>query len=200
LISKRVGIYAGTFDPVHEGHLKFAEEALNRCGLNKVFFLVEPRPRRKQGVKALEHREAMVRLAITGHAKFGMIMLEQANFNVEETLPKLQALFEGAQLYMLMGEDVFAHLNGWPHVEDLLTASSFIVGVRSGDEIKMKRYLHVLEKIRGLKFDASFLATEKQDISSSKIRLALKRGHEPKGLLPQIGDYIRQHKLYVSEE
>src|SRR5688572_16122728 len=110
-MSKRVGIYAGTFDPVHVGHMAFAEQALEACNLDKIFFLVEPRPRRKQGVRALEHREAMVRLATAKNDKYGVIQLEQTNFSVEETLPKLQALFEGAELHFLMGEDVFAHLN-----------------------------------------------------------------------------------------
>lgn len=198
-MTQKVGIYAGTFDPVHEGHLAFAHQAISECGLDKIFFLVEPRPRRKQGVRALEHREAMVRLAIAGQDQFGMIVLEQANFSVEETLPKLQALFEGAKLYMLMGEDVFAHLNGWPHVEDLLKASNFIVGIREGDEAKMDRYLHTVEKTRGIKFDASFLVTEQQEVSSSKIRLALKRRQNPTGLLPETAVYIKENRLYTSE-
>src|SRR5690606_21472182 len=149
---KRVGIYAGTFDPVHEGHLAFAEQALKLCKLDKIYFLVEPRPRRKQGVKALEHREAMLRLAVADYDKFGMIMLEQINFSVEETLPKLQSLFKGARLFMLMGEDVFAHLNSWPHVEELLGASSFIIGIRKDDRTKMEKQLKNLEKTRGIKF------------------------------------------------
>ncbi|MCA9332160.1 adenylyltransferase/cytidyltransferase family protein, partial [Candidatus Saccharibacteria bacterium] len=51
---KKVGIYAGSFDPIHKGHIALAEQAIQQCGQDKVFFMVEPRPRRKQGVKALE--------------------------------------------------------------------------------------------------------------------------------------------------
>jgi nicotinate-nucleotide adenylyltransferase len=126
-MNKRVGIYAGTFDPIHEGHLAFAKQALQTSTLDKIFFLVEPRPRRKQGVRALEHREAMVRLAVADNPCLGIIQLEHSNFTVEETLPKLQALFEGAELHFLMGEDVFAHLNAWPNVNELLASSSFII-------------------------------------------------------------------------
>ena len=197
-LSSKVGIYAGTFDPVHKGHIAFALQAQKECKLDKIFFLVEPRPRRKQGVRALEHREVMVRLALEPHKKFGSITLEHANFSVEQTLPKLQALFEGAELTFLMGEDVFAHLNRWPHVDELLRSSSFIVGVRKNDEQKMKHSLKQLEKTRGAKFNVTFLTSAAQTIASSKIRLALKRGHEPHGLLPETRDYINQHRLYVS--
>lgn len=193
---KRVGIYAGTFDPIHEGHLAFARSATNQCGLDKVFFLVEPRPRRKQGVRALEHREAMVRLVIAGDDNFGMILLEQSSFSVEETLPKLRALYSGAELYMLLGEDVFAHLNSWPHIEELLEQCGFIVGIRKGDKAKMQKHLRDLQKARGITFDTSFIETDKQDISSSKIRLALKRGIKPNGMIAETADYITEHGLY----
>lgn len=193
---KRVGIYAGTFDPIHAGHIAFAKQALVDCRLDKLFFLVEPRPRRKQGVRALEHREAMVRLAIAENKHLGIIQLEQTNFSVEETLPKLRALFEGAELHFLMGEDVFAHLNAWPHVNDLLSSSSFIVGIRKNDELKMKHVLERLQKTRGVKFDVSFIETAQHAISSSNIRLALKRDTDPHGLLSETTDYIRQNGLY----
>ena len=200
MTSKKVGIYAGTFDPIHEGHLAFAGSALTNHGLDKIFFLVEPRPRRKQGVRALEHREAMVRLATAENDRFGMIVLEQASFSVEDTLPKLRSLFEGAQLNMLMGEDVFAHLHSWPHVEELLKSVNFIVGIRAGDEAKMRSRLKTLEKTRGIEFETSFVVTDKQTVSSSQIRLSLKRGQTPQGLPEGLLPYIRQHNLYSPNE
>lgn len=199
-MTKRIGIYSGTFDPIHAGHIAFAQQALDRAKLDKLFFLVEPRPRRKQGVRALEHREAMVRLALHSNKHFGMVQLEQANFSVEETLPKLRALFEGAQLYFLMGEDVFSHLSRWPHINDLLSSSSFIVGTRKQDEVAMRDVLKELQKTRGAIFDVSFIETDQQNVASTKIRLAFKRGKEPVGLLPETASYIQRNGLYVTEE
>lgn len=199
-MTKRIGIYSGTFDPVHAGHIAFARQALERAGLDKLFFLVEPRPRRKQGVRALEHREAMVRLALKNYEELGIIQLEQASFSVEETLPKLRALFEGAQLYFLMGEDVFSHLSRWPHINDLLSSSNFIVGTRKQDEVAMREVLNELQKTRGAKFDVLFIETDQQDVASSKIRLAFKHGNEPFGLLPETADYIGENGLYATEE
>lgn len=198
--SKKIGIYSGTFDPVHEGHISFAEEALKRCGLDKVFFLAEPRPRRKQGVRALEHREAMLTLAVKDNPRLGMIRLEQAHFSVEGTLPKLQARFEGAQMHFMMGEDVFAHLNSWPHVEDLLRNSRFIVGIREGDESQVRDVLHGIQKARGIRFAAELLVTQQHEVASTKIRLAYKRGRQPKGVTPEVGEYIEANKLYAASE
>src|SRR5688572_27140829 len=105
----KIGIYSGTFDPIHLGHVAFAKEALKQCGLEKVYFLVEPRPRRKQGVKALEHRQAMVELAIAKEPALGSIILDHARFSVRQTLPVLQARFEGSEIVFLMGDDMLAH-------------------------------------------------------------------------------------------
>jgi nicotinate-nucleotide adenylyltransferase len=199
-MNKRVGIYAGTFDPIHEGHLAFAKQALQTSTLDKIFFLVEPRPRRKQGVRALEHREAMVRLAVADNPCLGIIQLEHSNFTVEETLPKLQALFEGAELHFLMGEDVFAHLNAWPNVNELLASSSFIIGIRKNDEKKTVQVLKKLEKTRGIKFKTDIIVTQHHEITSSNIRLALKRGQIPSGLIPEISNYLKENKLYSSTQ
>lgn len=199
-LTKRVGVYSGTFDPIHSGHIAFAEQALVETKLDKLFFLVEPRPRRKQGVRALEHREAMVKLAIAEFDSFGSIQLEQSSFTVEETLPKLKALFKGADLHFLMGEDVFSHLNNWPNVDELLVSSSFIVGIRKHDEAKMRLVLEQLQKTRGLKFKVNFIITENHNVSSTNIRLSYKRGTTPKGIIAETEDYIKENGLYVTEE
>jgi nicotinate-nucleotide adenylyltransferase len=197
-MSKKVGIYAGTFDPVHEGHVAFAREALEQCGLDKVYFLVEPRPRRKQGVRALEHRIQMVQLAVKDEKGLGTIVVEHDRFSVEKTLPRLRALFEGAELHMLMGEDVVRHVIEWPHVEDLLDATSFIIGIREGDEVEVHKRLQKLQELRAAKFKFSIFVPSNYQYTSSKIRLSLKRGHEPGGLSPQVRAYIKSHGLYTS--
>lgn len=191
-----MGIYAGTFDPVHEGHIAFARQAITACGLDKVFFLVEPRPRRKQGVRALEHREAMVRLAIANEVRFGIIQLEQTHFSVEATLPKIQALFEGAEIHFLMGEDIIKHLNDWPHVEELLQNSSFIVGIRKGEAPKVRGVLAHIKKVRNLSFPFKLITTEQSTVSSSKIRLDYKKGKAPAGVSLEVADYIEKNGLY----
>jgi nicotinate-nucleotide adenylyltransferase len=195
---KRVGILAGTFDPVHDGHLAFAHQALKECGLDKIFFLVEPRPRRKQGVKALEHRLQMVQLAIKDESKFGTIMLEQTRFSVTETLPVLKELFKGAQMNLLFGDDVLNHLAQWPHVDQLVRDVSFIIGVRQHTPHDVESHLQNLQRTRGLKLHYSLFVSTAPRLSSSYIRASIKHGHRPHGLQDAVRAYISENGLYSS--
>ncbi len=194
---KKIGIYAGTFDPIHNGHLAFAQAALD-AGLEKVMFVVEPRPRRKQGVRALEHRVAMVQLAIRDNPRMGSIILEQARFTPHETMPLLQNRFKGYELVLLFGEDVIAHIAHWPHIDELVASVSLMVAARQGDEATLNELFKTLETTRRLAFRYRFVDPKCPDISSSKIRLALKQRQQPPDISPEVWSYIRSHRLYVS--
>lgn len=193
---KKIGIYSGTFDPVHEGHISFALETAKKAGLDKVFFLPEPRPRRKQGVKALEHRVEMVKLAIKDYKNLGVIVLEQARFTPHETLPVLQARFEGAELYMLMGEDMLDHLADWPHVDELVSGVSFIIGLRKRHSQEVEEIISSMMKTRALQLQYRLVETSNSKISSSTVRTALRRGKKMDGVNPEVWDYIVSNSLY----
>ena len=193
---KKIGIFSGTFDPVHTGHVSFAREALKRYELDKIFFLVEPRPRRKQGVKAFEHRVDMVKLALKDEARMGSIVLKQARFTPHETLPVLQARFKGAQLYMLMGEDMLNHLAHWPHVADLVGTVRFIIGRRHKSAQEISQLFDILQQTRGLNFQYDIFRANDSDISSSKVRNAVRKGQASAAIHPAVARYIKRHKLY----
>lgn len=197
-MKSRIGIYSGTFDPVHDGHIAFAKAALGESKLDKIFFLVEPRPRRKQGVKAFEHRTEMVRLAIKNEHSLGSIVLNQQRFTPADTLPLLTERFRGAELHMIMGDDMLDHLASWPHVEFLLKAVNFIISVRQSDEKKIHKIVKNLEKTRGLKFNYQIIANSFPEVSSSKIKQALRSGKEPEGLSRSVLNYIKKNGLYTS--
>lgn len=193
----KIGVFAGTFDPVHDGHIAFAKEAL-RCGLEKVMFLPEPRPRRKQGVRALEHRIRMVQLAIAGEAQCGTIMLEQARFTPHETLPVLQARFPDHKLVLLFGDDVISHIAGWPHLTSLVDSAELLIASRHADAAKLQATLRILEQTRNLKFKHQIIHPQRVEITSSAIRLNLKYNRPVIGLPPAVADYVSKHKLYSS--
>lgn len=193
----KIGILAGTFDPVHAGHLAFAQAAITECGLDRIFFLAEPSPRRKQGVKSLQHRTEMVQLALAQHDQFGTIILNQTQFSVEETLPVLQARFAGARLYMLLGEDVLGHLTSWPHVRQLIESVEFVIGVRTQTHAKaVNDLIKNIEETRGLSFKHHIITSEIPGVSSSKVRMRLRRGQVPAGVPQSVLEYIRAHQLY----
>ena len=196
-MTHRVGIFSGTFDPIHDGHIAFARQALKEYGLDKIFFMVEPRPRRKQGVKASEHRQRMVELAIKREPAFGSIILEQDRFTAHQTLPVLNARFKGAELCMLMGDDMLRHLADWPHVDELLKGVSFIIGLRKDSPKAVESRLRALERARDLTLRYKVFQAEHSEYASSRIRMAYKYGRPPEGLDPAVQKYIETQGLYA---
>jgi nicotinate-nucleotide adenylyltransferase len=193
---KKVGIYSGTFDPVHEGHLAFARDAIEQCGLDKVFFLVEPRPRRKQGVRAQEHRVAMVQLAVQEDARLGSIDLKQPRFTVTETLPVLRERFKGAELYMLMGDDMLSHFGEWPNVDKLTSGVQFVIGLRRFTKEEVQDRLDTLQRTRGLRLRYKVFTAGKPEFSSSSVKRSLRQGKISPGISKKVAEYIREHGLY----
>lgn len=197
---QRIGIYAGAFDPVHNGHVAFAKEAMQKAHLERVYFLVEPRPRHKQGVKSLTHRMAMVEIAIADESALGQVVLDQDRFTVYETWPLLQSRFEGAQLFMLMGEDVFRRVAQWPRIDELVTSVQFIVGLRKGhNEAELREHFAMLERTKALRLHYDIFRAEHSSVSSTGVRSSLRKGRIPIDIHPEVAAYIEANQLYASE-
>jgi len=194
---RKVGIYSGSFDPVHDGHVAFAIQAANQCGLDKVFFMVEPSPRRKQGVKALEHREAMVALALKPYKILSQIILSQDRFTVELTLPQLLSRFKGAKLYFLMGDDVFTRLQNWGNINNLVETVEFIVGTRTYNQQKIFNHQKLLNNLTGLNTRVQLISTTQNKVASRSIRAQLKTANVT-GISEPVKEYIFRHGLYHS--
>jgi len=193
---KKIGIYPGTFDPVHMGHLALAREAMKQNNLDKLFFLVEPRPRRKQGVKALEHRNEMVRLALMDEPHMGSIQLNQQRFTAVETLPVLDQRFKDAEIIMVMGDDLLIHFAEWSHVEKLIDRLRFAIGIRSSREAEIKQRLDIIRQTTGRAMRVMLFQAPASQFSSRTIRLEIKCGNKPEGLPPRVLKYIDNTGLY----
>ncbi len=195
----KVGIFAGSFDPIHNGHLAFAELALEN-GVDKVFFLVEPRPRRKQGVRALEHRQEMVRLATKNNSKLGVIHLDHAKFTAFDTLPLLQARFKNQELVLLFGDDVISHmvdhLSDWPHIEDIAKHTSLLIAAPSAHQAALADRLKAVMEF-GVKFRFQFVMPSLA-VRSSQIRHVLKTGKATTDVPQATLDYIKRFSIYAS--
>jgi len=195
-MNKRIGIYSGSFDPVHAGHIAFALQAIEQAKLDKIYFLPERRPRYKQGVEHFGHRVAMLRRASKPHAKLEVLELEDVSFTMERTLPKLQKRFQGNQLVFLFGSDVVQQLPAWPKADNLLKGSELIVGVRKGSMLE-----HVQQDIAGWPTQPRRLylfESYAPDISSGKIREALRSRKYVRGLLTSVARYANRNWLYIS--
>ncbi len=192
---RRIGIYAGTFDPVHVGHITFALQALKVAHLDMVYFMPEREPRRKTAVEHYGHRYAMLRRAVRPHPGLAVLDTTDKHFSVGRTLPRLQHEFGTAELVFLMGSDVAEYLPYWNHIAQLVQQVSFCVGMRQGaDKHKIEqvfRGLHVAPK--RVTFVNSFAA----DISSSKIRDAIRAKHSARGVLMSVYRYAQREWLYL---
>jgi len=193
---RRVGIYAGTFDPVHVGHIAFALQAMQSAKLDFVYFLPERSPRRKEHASHYGHRVAMLRRAIRPHASFGLLDLPVKQFNVLKTLPELQAkIGKDTTLVFLMGSDVALYLPSWQNADVLARRAELCVGLREATTEEMVR--NVLSPLPFSQGSLTVVRAFASDVSSSKIRSAIITGRIIHGVLRSVYGYARQEWLYI---
>ncbi|HVC36246.1 MAG TPA: nicotinate-nicotinamide nucleotide adenylyltransferase [Candidatus Dormibacteraeota bacterium] len=195
-LPKRIGIYAGTFNPVHSGHLSFALQARQVAKLDQLYFLPERCPRSKQSVEHFAHRVAMLKQACRPYHNFKVLELDELSFSVRYTLPKLEARFDTSQLVLLLGSDVLSSLLTWPLVDRLLQSCELVVAVRDGDDkTKISQLVASWStQPKGLTVFNSYAST----VSSATVRQALGNRQPTDGLLSSVADYANRNWLYIS--
>lgn len=195
---KRIGIYAGVFNPVHAGHIAFALQAMKAATLDRVVFVPERLPRHKPGVEHFGHRVAMLQRATAPYANMAVLELADKQFTVQRTWHHLRQLFAGAELALLMGSDAVLHLPEWSRAEVLLGQSELVVGVRE------QHQLHELQEIiTAWKIQPRHTYVVKSfapHVSSTAIRHALGLRQTTHGLLASVHRYAHRNWLYISLE
>ena len=193
----KIGIFSGTFDPVHAGHIAFCRQALAN-GLDRVLLLPEAAPRNKRRVSSFEHRVAMLSLATHDEQNLDVELLESPQFSVSETLPELVRRFPDDDLTLLIGSDVvhtFAYR--WPGLEELLDKMTLYIGIRGQDTYEeVKECLSSVQAALGVSARYTILpATSNSyaDVASSQIRADARSLSR---VLPSVAAYIHEHKLY----
>ena len=211
-----VGILGGTFDPVHFGHLRLAEEMLELANLRQIRFIPAGMPpHRDLPQVSAQHRSAMVQLAIADQPAFVLDDREVRRTTpcyTVDTLRELRAELGAAQpLCLLMGGDAFLQLHTWHEWERLFELAHIVVGYRPGFTLEerihsataeLQRHYHA----RLCKADMlaqrpcggiAELAIPKLEISATDIRRRVAEGRTIRYLLPNtVADYIYQHHLY----
>ncbi|MSV29822.1 MAG: nicotinate (nicotinamide) nucleotide adenylyltransferase [Bryobacterales bacterium] len=186
----KTAIFGGTFDPIHNGHLRIASAAMSRWGLGRVLFVPAGKPPHKLGATTAdyEHRFRMVELACRGNPEFEPSRLEAGAENSYsiETIEKVRAgLAPGETLYFLIGADAFAEIRTWKRWRDIVDSVEFLVVSRPG---------HGYEPPPGARIQRM------EDInlrySSSGIRRDLAAGEGTADVPAAVMAYIRVHKLY----
>jgi nicotinate-nucleotide adenylyltransferase len=133
-MTRRIGIYPGTFDPIHQGHIAFALQAIEICKLDQVVFLPEIRPRGKENITDVNTRLNHLEQATKGQPSLITFLAMSSPFTVERTLPELRNAFPDSKMTLLIGSDVFSHISEWHNVSLLLRSVNIVVGLRHGDK------------------------------------------------------------------
>lgn len=193
----KIGIYSGAFDPVHKGHVAFALKAAVEAGLDKVYFLPEAVPRRRESVTHYGHRVAMLKIATKPYQKLEVLEMPDKRFTVHQTLPRLQSKFKDAELHLLIGSDVVEFLGSkaWPGTDKLLKDMRLIVGVRGDDAQE-----DIAAVLQGIVNSRAFhiVQTDAKNANSSEIRKALTDGKTHESSLQSLERYIKQNWIYES--
>ena len=170
-VMKRVGIFAGTFDPVHEGHIAFALHAAQHCQLDAVYLMPERQPRRKYNVSDISVRLQLIQQRTAKHTNLDTLMFDESQFSVQTTLPALQSRFPDAQLVFLIGSDVACDsLAHWDELGTLARTVEFVVGVRNTHDNEV--VAHSLQAIvdMSIPLHYSVVASPHAHLSSSMMR------------------------------
>ena len=185
----RIGIYGGTFNPVHHGHLILARQALEEFKLDRLIFV----PAAESPFKIQNHtapagdRLAMLRLAIAGEDRFSVDPLEIERGGISysiDTVKMFRNRDPGAELFFLVGEDNADRLTEWHRFEELKKLVYFVVLSRS-EEFQSPEYPVVQRRI---------------EISSTEIRNRVANQESITYLVPEsVKHYIEQHQLYQGE-
>jgi len=171
-MERHIGIYSGTFDPIHSGHIAFAQEAMRICHIDNVVFLPETQPRVKNAVTPIADRLKFIQNAIADIHSLSVIQLASTQFSTATTLPELQTVFNDAKFTLLLGSDVVrTFLYRWKDLHILLGQVSLAIGMRDGDTVdEITSILKDVEMRHKIAIDYTFIYTDHSHVASTHIR------------------------------
>jgi nicotinate-nucleotide adenylyltransferase len=199
-MAKRLGIFGGTFDPIHSGHLYIAEEARMQHRLDTVLFMPNRVPAHKaaEGITSAEHRLEMVCRAIAPNPGFACSRIEVDRQGVSYTVDTVRALRDAhpnAELFFLTGMDIIGEIPTWRQPEEIARMAVFLAAERPG--WSLDALLPTLPGyLRGRVLPVQSLAL---DISSTDIRRRVREGRPIRYLTPDpVVEYVEREGLYTS--
>jgi nicotinate-nucleotide adenylyltransferase len=212
---RRIGVFGGTFDPIHVAHLRAAEEAREQLRLDQVLFIpaADP-PHKTRGITPAAHRLAMARLATAGHPAFRVSPIEIERGGRSYTVDTLRALRArlpaDAALTLLVGLDAFCDIGTWKEYRALFTLADLAVWSRPPLRLGALRALLPVAARADFCYGPNrktlrhrtgnhirFVTVTALDVSASAIRLRLQGGQSIRYLVPAaVERYLSRHRLY----
>ena len=191
---KKLGIFGGTFDPIHLGHLICAEQISESLGLDIVIFIPCALPPHKPGYRPADgkHRLAMIDLAIRGCEKFRVSQIELSRGGISytaDTVTEIRSqIGKDVEMWLILGLDAYMDLPTWKDPDLILGQCKIAVATRPG---------YSLGSVRPISNNIEFVEITAVDISSSEIRKRIAEGKSIRFLVPDaVEEYIRKVKPY----
>lgn len=200
----KLGIFGGSFDPIHSGHVIPVRKAAEMLALDRVFFLPTARPPHKPGRQFArsQRRFAMVEMALLDEPDFEVSAWEltpgERAFTVD-TVERFRRRDPAAELYLILGADSFKQLPTWRRWRDIVRLASLAVLTRPGWDYRSVEQ-SLPDELRDLvgAGRVTFVRNQPVEISSTELRHLFRTGAEiPEGAVPElVVKYIRKYSLY----
>lgn len=201
----RIGIFGGTFDPPHLGHLIPVASAADQAQLDQVWLMPAYIPPHKfrTDITDAYHRTAMVALAIQNYPGFRLstyeLTLGRMSYTVDTIRELKKNLIKEDSIHFIIGTDSYLEIDTWHEWQNLIQLCDFIIINRGTGEKEINEKLEYLEKALQIQLKNKFLfaKTPYLPISSTEIRAAASKKESLAGLVsPEVGLYIERHALY----
>jgi nicotinate-nucleotide adenylyltransferase len=211
---RRVGLFGGTFNPIHLGHLRGAEEIWQAFELEEVIFIPSSIPPHKVTEEIIEgrHRLEMVKLAISGNPHFSTSDLELSRSGRSFSIDTIRFFQERQKdtFFFILGGDAFAEIETWKDFQNLFSLCHFVVMARPGSqknissspfpETLIPDFRHTPGEEAWIHHSGHrvyFKEISFLDISSTKVRKLIEKGGSVKYLIPaEVEAYVQKHGLY----
>jgi len=195
----KVGLFGGTFNPLHNAHIEVARTALKQYELSRIVFIPNGIPPHKERVSGSdkEARFEMVRLAVESNPDFTASRIEVDREGPSYTIDTIRALKDDYPqgICFIVGADRLLKLDTWKEPHELLRSVPFIIAPRSGVSLDVFDVSPFREAV------IVPLQMEDMDLSSSGLRERIRRGESIRESVPeQVAEYIEEHKYYRKRE
>ncbi len=188
---KRIGLFGGSFDPVHRGHIALARAATRELKLDRVVFVpARKSPLKRKPLSAPVHRRSMLRLALSGNPRFALSDFELKASGPSYTIRTLRYFrkkYPSIRLFLLMGGDAFLTFQQWKDWKRIAALCAIAVARRRGAAKISERF------VRSLNAEVHILRSSIPAVSSTALR---RRKFSVSSLPPGVGRYIQAHGLY----
>ena len=202
---KKIGIFGGTFNPIHLVHLMIAETAIEAAGLEEVLFIPSGCSYMKDPAEIVsnKHRVRMTGLALEDNPRFALSTIEidrEGNSYTCETLMELKEKYPEQEYYLIIGADNLFTIEEWKNPQQIFDNCKVLAAVRGAKKTAdMEKQVAYLEEKFGAKIE--LLPIKHIDISSSMIREKIESQKSVRYIVPEkVRQYIIKNKLYQNEE